>query len=61
MIKQVKILTSAMEGDLEREVNRFCMDFFPEEIFSIQIIPPTNKHDWCAVIEYQKDEYAEDE
>lgn len=62
MVKQVKIIyVSDGLRHLEEEINTFCVDFFPEEIFSINIYPPRDEGDMecVAMIVYQKDEYEE--
>lgn len=63
MIKQVQIFEATSSEELQEKVNRFCVDFFPEEIFSIEILCQFNgeaKH-WLGYVTYQKDEYDEDE
>lgn len=63
MVKQVKIFFEYRDKEgLERDINRFCMDFFPEEIFEIKILPIVTKDGhalYTAYITYQKDEYEE--
>ncbi|MWV62763.1 hypothetical protein DCO58_02445 [Helicobacter saguini] len=59
MVKQVKIFEANSIENLEREINKFCVDFFPEEIFSIKILPLESEGAYFAYITYQKDEYEE--
>lgn len=63
MVKQVKIFYEYRDKEsLERDINRFCMDFFPEEIFEIKILPIVREGQYTAYtayITYQKDEYEE--
>lgn len=60
MIKQVQIFTAKTTEDLQKKINEFCVDFFPEEISSVTIreIVSTEQSDcWLGYVVYQKNEY----
>lgn len=62
MIKQVQIFVAATTEELQQKINEFCVDFFPEEIASIQIIrcestKNTGEESWLGYIVYNKKGY----
>lgn len=61
MVKQVKIFLEDNIDNLQKQINNFCLDFFPEEIFSITIQNTidscTSKEKWLGYIVYQREEH----
>ncbi|RDU65957.1 hypothetical protein CQA53_04875 [Helicobacter didelphidarum] len=61
MTKQVKIFIADTHTKLQHEINSFCVDFFPEEIHSINVYRDNvaQNIEWIGCVIYQRDEYQE--
>ncbi len=59
MVKQIQIFSADCMEELQKSINKFCVDFFPEEIISIKInaIELQGSIKWVGCIVFNKTGY----
>ncbi|TLE08238.1 hypothetical protein LS79_006945 [Helicobacter bilis] len=61
MITQVQIFTAKTTEELQKKMNEFCVDFFPEEIVKFKVAKiytqAQEEEQWLGYIVYKKNEY----